>query len=136
MTSRRNVLKGSLLASLAALLPTRALGQVATASKVRACKKSAIPVGGGKIVQTTRGPLLITQPKKGTFRAFSATCTHQGCTIGPFDHSMNAVQGGRVSCPCHGAQFSPTDGSVLGGPARSSLQKFTATTDTTYVYIS
>lgn len=136
MPSRRNILKGSLLASLVALLPSRALGQVSSASKVRACKRSAIPVGGGKIVQTSKGSLLITQPRRGTFRVFSASCTHEGCTVGPFDHTQNAVQGGRVSCPCHGAQFSASDGSVLRGPARSSLRKFTATIDSTYVYVS
>jgi Rieske Fe-S protein len=27
------------------------------------------------------------------------------------------IQGGKILCPCHGSQYSITDGSVQGGPA-------------------
>ena len=71
-----------------------------------------IPVGGGKILA---GPkIVITQPKAGSFKAFTAVCTHLGCTVG-------TVSGGTINCPCHGSKFSVTNGSVVNGPASSPL---------------
>jgi Rieske Fe-S protein len=69
-----------------------------------------VPVGGGVI----KGAYVITQPVKGTFKAFSKVCTHQGCDV-------NKIDGGVISCPCHGSQFSIEDGSVQGGPAPKGL---------------
>ena len=69
-----------------------------------------VPVGGGVI----KGDYVITQPTKNSFRAFSKVCTHQGCDV-------NKVDGGLISCPCHGSQFSITDGSVQNGPAPKPL---------------
>ena len=69
---------------------------------------SAIPVGGGKIFasQTT----VVTQPTAGEFKVFSAVCTHMGCIV-------NQIADGRIDCPCHGSEYSITDGAVLAGPA-------------------
>ena len=71
-----------------------------------------VPVGGGVIL--TDAALVITQPKAGTFKAFSAICTHQGCTVG-------SVENGTINCPCHGSQFAVADGSVVNGPAKKPL---------------
>ena len=73
---------------------------------------SAIPVGGGKIFPDQR--VVVTQPTAGAFKAFSAVCTHQGCTV-------NQVNNGVIMCPCHGSEYSITDGSVKQGPAPSPL---------------
>ena len=71
-----------------------------------------IPVGGGKIL--TAKKIVITQPKAGSFDAFTAVCTHQGCIVG-------SVAGGTINCPCHGSKFSIANGSVVNGPATSPL---------------
>lgn len=73
---------------------------------------SDIPVGGGKVF-ADQG-VVVTQPTAGTFKGFSATCTHQGCTV-------ESVSNGTINCPCHFSQFSVEDGSVKGGPAPRSL---------------
>jgi Rieske Fe-S protein len=73
---------------------------------------SAVPVGGGVIVDS--GHVVVTQAASGSFRAFDATCTHAGCLV-------NNVSGGLIRCPCHGSEYSVTDGSVVAGPAPSAL---------------
>jgi Rieske Fe-S protein len=67
-----------------------------------------IPVGGGKVLTAQR--IVITQPQAGTFHAFTAICTHQGCIV-------NTVSGGTINCPCHGSEYSIDNGSVVRGPA-------------------
>lgn len=81
-------------------------------------KTSEIPVGGGRIFPGQN--IVVTQPKAGEFKAFSATCTHAGCPV-------TQVEGGTIDCPCHGSQFSIQDGSVAGGPAPSPLPARTVT---------
>jgi nitrite reductase/ring-hydroxylating ferredoxin subunit len=71
-----------------------------------------VPVGGGTILNDAK--LVVTQPTKGEYKAFSATCTHQGCLVGK-------VTGGEIVCPCHGSHFSISDGSAVVGPATSPL---------------
>lgn len=77
-----------------------------------------IPVGSGKIY-ADQG-VVVTQPSAGDFKAFTVTCTHQGCPV-------NDISGEDIVCPCHGSRFSIKDGSVVSGPATSPLPEFTAT---------
>jgi Rieske Fe-S protein len=76
-------------------------------------KTGDVPVGGGTIFQTPN--VVVTQPTSGQFKAFDATCTHQRCTVA-------SVRNRAIVCPCHGSQFSITDGSVLKGPATQPLE--------------
>ena len=55
--------------------------------------------------------VVVTQPTAGEFKAFSATCTHQGCKV-------KSVADGVIVCPCHGSKFAIADGSVAAGPAK------------------
>jgi Rieske Fe-S protein len=77
---------------------------------------SDVPVGGGTVLQSEA--LVLTQPARGRINAFSATCTHNGCTV-------SGVQGSDIVCPCHGSRFSVQDGSVSRGPAQSPLGRRT-----------
>ena len=58
--------------------------------------------------------VVVTQPTAGEYKAFSATCTHQGCKV-------KSVADGVIVCPCHGSKFAIADGSVASGPAKSPL---------------
>ena len=71
-----------------------------------------IPVGGGKIF--TAAKVVVTQPSKGDYKAFSAICTHVGCLC-------NQVADGTIDCPCHGSKFAIATGKVVAGPAPSAL---------------
>ncbi len=86
-----------------------------------------VPVGGGTILQDSQ--LVVTQPEAGTFKAFSAICTHQGCLVG-------SVANGTITCPCHNSAFSATDGSVKNGPATTPLTAKTVKVDGSNLDIS
>jgi Rieske Fe-S protein len=73
---------------------------------------SDVPVGGGLILAGKK--IVITQPRAGSFGAFTAVCTHQGCIVA-------TVSGGTINCPCHGSKFSIANGSVVNGPATTAL---------------
>lgn len=77
-----------------------------------------IPVGGGTIFAAQQ--VVITQPAEGEFRAFSTTCTHQGCAVA-------TVADGTINCTCHGSRFAIADGSVTAGPAPRPLDTFLIT---------
>jgi len=118
-TTRRTVLAGAAGISAATLLaacgsdeapppppappqpPAQTLGNV-----------SDIPLSGG-VIYADRD-VIVTQPSLGEFRAFGAKCTHKGCVLA-------AVRNNIISCNCHNAKYSATDGAVEGGPATEPL---------------
>jgi Rieske Fe-S protein len=59
------------------------------------------------------GDIIITRPTETTVAAYSAICTHQGCTVKP--------AGKELDCPCHGSVFD-FKGAVLNGPAQRPLR--------------
>jgi len=103
---------------------TPATSGTATAATAVAAT-SQIPDGGGKIIDAER--IVITQPQSGTFKAFSAICTHEGCFV-------NRVSDGTIDCPCHGSKFSITDGSVVHGPATKPLPRIAINVEGTSIF--
>ncbi|MFC8919701.1 Rieske (2Fe-2S) protein [Streptomyces sp. NPDC047821] len=71
-----------------------------------------IPSGGGTIFKERK--VVVTQPRDGEFKAFSAVCTHQACIVA-------TVENGTINCACHGSRFRIADGSVARGPATRPL---------------
>jgi Rieske Fe-S protein len=70
-----------------------------------------IPDGGGLVLEDQRVVLVRSGDD---VRAFSATCTHQGCTV-------DGVADGVITCPCHGSTFDADTGEVVTGPATRAL---------------
>lgn len=80
-------------------------------------ESSKVPVGGGIKVESTAGVLMIVQPTRGKFSAFSAICTHAGCEV-----SRATAQA--IICTCHDSRFSTADGKRISGPASEALANF------------
>lgn len=128
---RRSVMKAAALVAV----PVAGVGTVAACSSSSSSKSSSsgsgggsgngsvsvpvasVPVGGGYIDKSNL--VVVTQPQAGQYKAFTAVCTHQGCTVA-------SVTNNRIVCPCHSSVFSATDGSVINGPATSPLSAMTA----------
>jgi cytochrome b6-f complex iron-sulfur subunit len=64
----------------------------------------------------------------GQWKAFSATCTHRPCTV--------EFQSSEIYCPCHGATFSATNGSVTQGPAQVALGEYGVIEQNGDLYVS
>src|SRR5215470_8159804 len=118
--SRRTLLAGAAAVgvgaaaagALAACTSTGGPGTGAPAAGPVTVSAAQIPVGGGKIFEAQQ--VVVVQPTAGSFKAFSAICTHQGCVVA-------SVANGKIICPCHNSEFSATDGSVTQGPAVTAL---------------
>lgn len=120
--SRRSVLIG------AGVLGAAALAGCGSKSSAAAAKSSAgapaagalaqlsdIPVGTAIAATDGGKPIIICQPTAGQVHAFSAICTHMGCTVAP------SSSGKELDCPCHGSKYNATTGAVIGGPAPKPL---------------
>ena len=128
--SRRTALRGSLVAlvgGVAGYLVARGTGGTSTAGGAGVANAygpatggagrmlvavDRVPVGGGVVL--AKDKVVVTRPTADDVRAFSAVCTHQGCTV-------NSVAGGAIDCPCHGSSFDATTGAVRRGPASRPL---------------
>jgi Rieske Fe-S protein len=88
--------------------PSSAPAKTVAATGTALGRVSQIPVGGGMVF--SKHKVVVTQPKKGEFKAFSAICTHMGCTV-------DKVSMGTIDCPCHGSKYNITDAKVVAGPA-------------------
>jgi Rieske Fe-S protein len=103
-----------------------------SASKVEAPRgpsvaTSQVPVGGGVILENA--DYVVTQPRKGSYKAFSKICTHQGCPVA-------SVENGVIHCNCHGSAYSIKDGSVANPPATEGLAEAKTTIFEKKVYIT
>ncbi|AZS88550.1 Rieske (2Fe-2S) protein [Streptomyces griseoviridis] len=111
--TRRTVVAAVGAAGLAVALTACGSGDDSSASAGASLGRTTdIPEGGGKIFKDEG--VVVTQPTAGTFKAFSAKCTHQGCAV-------TSVADGVIVCPCHKSHFSVEDGSVKQGPATQAL---------------
>jgi len=74
--------------------------------EVGKCVSAKLPDGKAAIV---------SRPTSDTAVAFSAKCTHMGCTVQP--------AGNELHCPCHGSKYNALTGTVIHGPAPKPLPK-------------
>lgn len=79
----------------------------AIASKTGVEPNSAVLYANAKIGQ----PEVLVRLSEGEFVAYSAVCTHQGCTV------AYERETGNLACPCHGGVFDPANvAKVVSGP--------------------
>jgi Rieske Fe-S protein len=102
--------------------PTSAGGATSASSGgggKQVAKLSDIPVGGSISATLDGKPIILAQPSTGKVVAFTAICTHQGCTVNP--------DGAILRCPCHASTYDAFTGKNTGGPARSPLAEIPVT---------
>ena len=127
--SRRAALAGlgALLAGVGLIGPSQAA--LAAAKTYTVGKTTDIKVGSAKSYLVAGVSVLVTQPKKGVFKAFKGVCTHQG-------GSLSSVTGKNIVCPLHGASFDSTSGKPTGGPASTGLTGYKVTVSGTNLKVT
>ena len=76
--------------------------------------ESDVAPGSAVTFKDAGSPAVLVHLDNGDFVAYSAVCTHQGCTV--------AYKNGQLACPCHGSVFDPANGAeVIAGPAPKPL---------------
>lgn len=90
--------------------------KTSTGKAVKVLELAKISIGQSHQFALSNGtPAVLFRTKTGVF-AYSAVCTHQGCTVAY--KSANKT----LHCPCHGAEFDPfNNGSAVAGPVRDPL---------------
>jgi cytochrome b6-f complex iron-sulfur subunit len=77
---------------------------------------SEVAPGSAVAFKDSGSPAVLVHLDSGDFVAYSAVCTHQGCTVD--------YQNGQLACPCHGSVFDPANSAeVVAGPATRPLPK-------------
>jgi nitrite reductase/ring-hydroxylating ferredoxin subunit len=115
--SRRAMLSG-LGAALAGVgLMGPAESALAAAKTYTVGKTTDVAVGSAHSYSVAGIPIIITQPRKGVFKAFNGYCTHQQIPL-------TALNGTNLVCEQHGSTFNTTTGKVTNGPARTGLANY------------
>lgn len=102
---------------LGRLFPKSA-GVAVSAGPVQIIEDASLAVGKTHNFTSKSGsPAVLFKSKTGVY-AYSAVCTHEGCTLQYNSASKN------LQCACHGAVFDPgNDGTVVTGPTNKPLPK-------------
>jgi nitrite reductase/ring-hydroxylating ferredoxin subunit len=88
------------------------------ANLIKIAEVTDVPVGQAAAF-TVEGQRIALFNVEGTYYAIADTCTHAD---GPL--SEGEVQGTKVTCPWHGAEFDLKTGAVLGPPAFEGVPSF------------
>jgi thiosulfate dehydrogenase [quinone] large subunit len=85
-------------------------GNPSAGGKTIATAAAVDAAGGVGFTDASGDPAYVVQTAAGQYAAFSAICTHAGCTVA-FLKSTEQFQ-----CPCHGGLYDAKTGKVLSGP--------------------
>ncbi|MGZ9063682.1 MAG: TQO small subunit DoxD [Allosphingosinicella sp.] len=108
--------------------PKQAAGGSAQSAQGGSAQAPSLPKGAVKLGPGSRlpsgeaatytdpgdgSPDILIRDSGGNLKAFSAVCTHAGCTVGYVE--------GTIVCPCHGGEYSSETGEVIAGPPSAPL---------------
>lgn len=89
-----------------------------------------LPKGSVLMFKFGAKPALLIHHLDDTWVAFSAVCTHLGCTV-EFEPAKE-----RIHCACHGGEYDPHTGANVGGPPPRPLQRYNVTVSEEGVVVS
>jgi cytochrome b6-f complex iron-sulfur subunit len=78
---------------------------------------SAVPPNSGQIFRFGTKPGILIRTPGGDLRAFSAVCTHLGCTV-QYRPDLSEIW-----CPCHNGHYD-LNGNVVSGPPPTPLPRY------------
>jgi thiosulfate dehydrogenase [quinone] large subunit len=135
---RRGVMRVGIIGTLAIAFagvgkfftPKSSQDSANAATKSRIVRLAALKVGATRnFVLANGAPAVLFRTKTGVF-AYSAICTHQGCTVTYTPASKT------LKCPCHGSEFDPfKSAKAVVGPATVKLPSVKVAIDGAWVVL-
>jgi len=89
-----------------------------------------LPVASALMFKFGASPAMLIHGADGSWVAFSAVCTHLGCTV-KYEPQMN-----RIHCSCHGGTYDPHTGKNTSGPPPRPLKAYKVTVGAANVVVS
>ncbi len=100
------------------------------AGSIVAAKVGELQPNTGKVFLFGSKPAILIHTAQGTYKAFTAVCTHLACTVqyrGDFGH---------IWCACHDGHYDPQSGQVLAGPPPRPLTEFSVAVKGTDIVVT
>ena len=88
-----------------------------TVSSVVAAKVNELTPNSGKLFKFGSKPGILIMTPEGEYRAFSAICTHLGCTV------QYSSEEEHIWCACHNGHYD-LNGNVISGPPPRALERY------------
>jgi cytochrome b6-f complex iron-sulfur subunit len=121
-------LAGTVLYPLVRYLVPPRVREVAAGSVV-AARVGELPPNSGKVFLFGGRPAILVHTPQGTYKAFTAVCTHLSCTV-QFRGDL-----GHIWCACHDGHFD-LNGQVISGPPPRPLAEFGVTVRGTDIVVT
>ncbi len=110
--------------------PAEMAASAAAVTEVSLKDAQKIPTGSALMFKFGPSPAMLIHHEDGTWVAFTAVCTHLGCTV-QYEPAAN-----RIHCACHGGVYDPNTGANVSGPPPKPLKRFTVLVNAADVKIS
>jgi cytochrome b6-f complex iron-sulfur subunit len=93
-------------------------------------KAQDLPLASALMFKFGSSPAMLIHEADDSWAAFSAVCTHLGCTV-MFEPEQN-----RIHCSCHGGVYDPHTGKNISGPPPKPLKPYKVNVSATNVVVS
>ena len=93
-------------------------------------KAQDLPLASALMFKFGSSPAMLIHGADDSWVAFSAVCTHLGCTV-KFEPELN-----RIHCSCHGGTYDPHTGKNVSGPPPKPLTAYKVNVGATSVTVS
>lgn len=110
--------------------PAEMAASAAAVTEVTLKDAQKLPAGSVLMFKFGPAPAMLIHHKDNSWVAFSAVCTHLGCTV-QYEPDMN-----RIHCACHGGVYDPRTGANISGPPPRPLRLFKITVGAADVQVS
>jgi cytochrome b6-f complex iron-sulfur subunit len=110
--------------------PAEMAASESAVTEVTLDKAQELPVASALMFKFGSSPAMLIHGADGSWVAFSAVCTHLGCTV-KFEPELN-----RIHCSCHGGVYDPHTGKNVSGPPPKPLKAYKVNVGATNVVVS
>ena len=110
--------------------PAEMAANESAVTEVTLDKAQDLPVASVLMFKFGSSPAMLIHGADNSWVAFSAVCTHLGCTV-KFEPAQN-----RIHCSCHGGVYDPHTGKNVSGPPPKPLKAYKVNVGATNVVVS